>query len=104
MEPPLTALYRVLYTVDVKTLPLTEARKDLSKIVDEVSNVHEHVTITRQGKPAAVVMSADEFESWQETMEIMADPKAMAAIRRGEKDIKAGRVRSWEEVRARLGL
>jgi len=66
----------------MKTLPLTEARKDLSKIVDEVSNVHEHVTITRQGKPAAVVMSADEFESWQETMEIMADPKAMAAIPR----------------------
>ncbi|MDP9245972.1 MAG: type II toxin-antitoxin system Phd/YefM family antitoxin [Chloroflexota bacterium] len=88
----------------MKTLPLTEARKDLSKIVDEVSNVHEHVTITRQGKPAAVVMSADEFESWQETMEIMADPKAMAAIRRAEKDIKAGRVRPWEEVRARLGL
>ncbi len=88
----------------MKTLPLTEARKDLSKIVDEVSNVHEHVTITRQGKPAAVVMSADEFESWQETMEIMADPKAMAAIRRGEKDIKAGRVRPWEEVRVRLGL
>jgi prevent-host-death family protein len=88
----------------VKTLPLTEARKDLSKIVDEVSNVHEHITITRQGKPAAVVMSADEFESWQETLEILADPKAMAAIRRAEKDIKAGRVRPWEEVRARLGL
>ncbi|HEY8757112.1 MAG TPA: type II toxin-antitoxin system Phd/YefM family antitoxin [Candidatus Limnocylindria bacterium] len=88
----------------MKTLPLTEARKDLSKIVDEVSNVHEHITITRQGKPAAVVMSADEFESWQETLEILADPKAMAAIRRAEKDIKAGRVRPWEEVRARLGL
>jgi len=88
----------------MKTLPLTEARKDLSKIVDEVSSVHEHVTITRQGKPAAVVMSSDEFESWQETLEILADPKAMAAIRRAEKDIKAGRVRPWEEVRARLGL
>lgn len=88
----------------MKTLPLTEARKDLSKIVDEVSSVHEHVTITRQGKPAAVVMSSDEFESWQETLEILADPKAMAAIRRADKDIKAGRVRPWEEVRARLGL
>jgi prevent-host-death family protein len=88
----------------MKTVPLTEARKDLSKIVDEVSNVHEHITITRQGKPAAVVMSADEFESWQETLEILADPKALAAIRRAEKDLKAGRVRPWEEVRARLGL
>ena len=104
MGSPLAGLYKTLYNDGMKTLPLTEARKDLSKIVDEVSNVHEHVTITRQGKPAAVVMSADEFESWQETMEIMADPKAMAAIRRAEKDIKAGRIRPWEEVRARLGL
>ena len=88
----------------MKTLPFTEARKDLSKILDEVSAIHEHVTITRQGKPAAVVMSADEFESWQETLELLADPKALAAIRRAEKDIAAGRVLPWEEVRARLGL
>ena len=88
----------------MKTLPFTEARKDLSKILDQVSAIHEHVTITRQGKPAAVVMSADEFESWQETLELLADPKALAAIRRAEKDIAAGRVLPWEEVRARLGL
>ncbi len=88
----------------MRTLPLTEARKDLSKIVDEVSTVHEHITITRQGKPAAVVMSADEFESWQETIEIRDDPDAMAAIRRGLKDIKAGRVRPLEDVLKRLGV
>ena len=88
----------------MKTLPLTEARKDLSKIVDEVANVHEHITITRQGKPAAVVMSADEFESWQETIEILDDPEGMSAIRRGLCDIKAGRVRPLEDVLKRLGV
>ena len=93
-----------MYNQGVKTLPLTEARKELSKIVDEVSTVHEHVTITRQGKPAAVVMSADEFESWRETLEILDDPEAVAAIRRGLRDIKAGRVRPLEEVLARLGV
>ena len=85
----------------MRTLPLTEARKDLSKIVDEVSAAHEHVVITKQGKPEAVVLSADEFESWQETLEIMADKKAMAAIARAERDIKAGRIRSWDEIRAK---
>jgi len=85
----------------MRTLPLTEARKDLSKIVDEVSAAHEHVVITKQGKPEAVVLSADEFDSWQETLDIMADKKAMAAIARAERDIKAGRMRSWEDVRAR---
>jgi prevent-host-death family protein len=88
----------------MKTLPLTEARKDLSKIVDRVSGTQEHVVITKQGRPEAVVMSADEFESWQETLEIMADPAAMASIKRGLRDIKAGRVTPYEEVRRRLRL
>lgn len=88
----------------VKTLPLTEARKDLSKIVDEVSTLHEHVTITRQGRPAAVVMSADEFESWRETIEILSDPEAMAAIERGRRDVRAGRVHPLEEVLKRRGV
>ena len=72
--------------------------------MDEVANVHEHITITRQGKPAAVVMSADEFESWQETIEILDDPEAIAAIRRGLRDVKAGRVRPLEDVLKRLGV
>ncbi len=97
-------VYRILYSDGMKTLALTEARKDLSRIVDRVKNTHDHVTITRQGRPEAVVMSADEFESWQETLEILADPKAMAAIAQGRRDIKAGRVRPWKEVRARLGV
>jgi antitoxin YefM len=88
----------------MKTFALTEARKDLSRIVDEVSSVHEHVIITKQGKPEAVVMSADEFESWQETLEILADKKAMAGIREGLRDIKAGRVKPLDEVLKRLGV
>ena len=88
----------------MKTLPLTEARKDLSKIVDEVATVHEYVVITKQGKPQAVVMSADEFESWQETIEIMADKEAMAGIRQGLRDIRAGRVKPLEEVLKRMGV
>ena len=85
----------------MKTIPLTDARKALPKIVDEVSKGHEHVVITKRGRPEAVVMSLDEFESWQETLEIMADRKAMAAIARAERDIKAGRVRSLDEILAR---
>ena len=47
-------------------------------------------------------MSSDEFEGWQETIEIMSDTKAMAAIRQGLRDVAAGRVTPWEEIRARL--
>ncbi len=86
----------------MKTIPFSEARKDLSKIVDEVSTDHEHILITKQGLPKAIVMSADEFESWQETLEIASDPKAMAAIREGLRDIRAGRTYPLEEVLKRL--
>lgn len=85
-------------------MPFTDARKELSKLIDEVSKDHEHVVITKQGRPKAVLMSADEFESWEETLELMADPKARRRIRKGLRDIAAGRVRPLEEVRARLGL
>ena len=84
----------------MKTLSLTEARKELPNIVDEVFTSQEHVVITKRGRPAVVVMSPDEFESWQETLEIMADKKAVAAIERAERDIKAGRVRSWDDIKA----
>lgn len=88
----------------MKTLPFTDARKELSKLIDEVSKDHEHVVITKQGRPKAVLMSADEFEGWQETLEIMADPKARRAIRQGLRDIKAGRTRPLEDVLRDLGL
>ena len=91
-----------MYNRLVRTLALSEARKDLSNIVDQVSSSHEHVVITKQGRPKAVVMSQDEFESWQETLEILADRKTMAAIARAERDIKAGRTRDWADVKARL--
>lgn len=88
----------------MKTLPFSEARKTLSKIVDEVAGTHEHVVITKRGRPKAVVMSNEEFESWEETLAIMADKKAMRAIEQGLRDIKAGRTRPYEEARRRLGL
>lgn len=88
----------------MKTLAFSDARKELSKLVDEVAADHEHVVITKQGRPKAVLLSADEFESWQETIEIISDPKAMRAIRQGLRDIKAGRVRPLEDVLKDLGL
>ena len=49
-------------------------------------------------------MSAQEYESWKETNEILNDPGLMKAIREGEKDIKKGRVYDWEDVKKELKL
>lgn len=49
-------------------------------------------------------MSAEEYEAVEETLEILDDEEAMEALRRAEKDMRAGRVREWDEVRRELGL
>ncbi|MGH3544960.1 MAG: type II toxin-antitoxin system Phd/YefM family antitoxin, partial [Mycobacteriales bacterium] len=51
----------------MKTVSSATARAQLAALLDEVSGEHEIVTITRNGEPAAVLISADEWESWEET-------------------------------------
>lgn len=88
----------------IKTLPITKAREELTTLVDKASKKLDEYIITVNGSPAAVLMSAAEYESWKETMEILSDPGLMKAIREGEEDIKKGDVYDWEDVKKELGL
>lgn len=80
------------------TLSVTEARKKFPTLVKKADENLEEFTIVKNGKPKAVIMSADEFESWKETIEILSDKKLMRAIEEGEKAIKRGDVVPLEEV------
>ena len=75
----------------MKTLPLSEVKAKLSRLVDEVKGRDEEVVITRNGVPAAVLVSADEYESWQETLAVCADAALMQDIREGLDALKANR-------------
>jgi antitoxin YefM len=90
---------RILY---MTTIPLSDARARLSELVDEAVRTHERVEITRNGRRAAVLMSADDFDSLQETLDILADPEAMRDIEEGRRDIREGRVYTLEEVTAEM--
>ncbi len=70
--------------------PLTEARSRLSEIVDEVTSTGSTIEISRHGRPAAVIMSSEEYESLLETLNILADDATMAAIAEAERDVAAG--------------
>jgi antitoxin YefM len=85
----------------VKIVPFTEARANLTELLDDVEDKHEHVLITRNGRPAAVMVSADEYESLEETLEILQDKDLMGALRKSEDDVRAGRLTSLEDVRNR---
>jgi len=86
------------------TLPITKAREDLTKIVENARKKLDEYVITVNGSPAAVIISAEEYESWKETNEIMSDPKLVKAIKQGEKEIKEGKGIPWEEVKKDLGF
>lgn len=82
-------------------LSLAEIKKRLSEIVDGVEDRHDRVVLTRNGRPAAVIMSPEDLESLEETLDILSDPKAMRAIRKAEADIDAGRVIRGDELRSK---
>jgi PHD/YefM family antitoxin component YafN of YafNO toxin-antitoxin module len=57
--------------------------------------------LTRHGRPAAVIISPDELESLEETLELLSDPRAMREIRKGEAAVEAGEVVTADELRSR---
>jgi prevent-host-death family protein len=79
----------------MKTLPLAEAKAKLSRLVDRVEKTDEEVLITRNGRPVAVLVSPDEYESWKETRAIKSNAALMREIRRGLRDLKRGRAKVY---------
>jgi len=84
----------------MKTLSLSEAKMKLSGLIDAISNNDEEVVITRNGRPAAVLISPDEFESMRETIAIRSDSEMMDEIKKGLKALKNKKVKlySLEEL------
>lgn len=72
----------------MKTMPLSEVKTKLSELVNAVERRDEVVSITRNGKPVAMIVSKDEYQSWQETLEIMRDANFMREIRKGIQSLK----------------
>ncbi len=79
-----------------KTLPLSEVKLKLSAIVDGIVRRSDEVIITRNGRPAAVLMSADEYYGWRETQEIKRDPELMKQIRASIKAFENGEVKECD--------
>lgn len=87
------------FKMDVKTtISATEARKNFFKIIEKIDRTGVSYTLTVNGVPKAVIQSADEFDGWQETVEIMSDPELMESIREGEKEANEGKTVPFEEV------
>jgi antitoxin YefM len=84
------------------TLPLSEAKARLSQIADEVHRTHERVTITKNGRSYLVLMSAEDLESIEATLELLADAEAVRRVEQGRDDLDAGLGTSPEDMAERM--
>ncbi len=75
----------------MKTLSLSEAKMKFSSIVDMVNSTDEEIVITKNGRPAAIIISPDEYESIKETANIRSDEALMKEIGQGLNALKAKR-------------
>jgi prevent-host-death family protein len=79
----------------MKTLPLSEVKMKLSALVDRVEATDEEVVITRNGRPAAILVSPDEYESWKETVAVKSQPGLIDEIRNGLQQLRSRKTKLY---------
>jgi prevent-host-death family protein len=72
----------------MKMLSLSVVKTKLGEIVDDIERRDEVVTVTRKGKPVAVIVSKDEYDGWHETIAILSDHEFRKEIRAGIQALK----------------
>lgn len=97
------SVYSTEYTNPMaKIVPVRELRKNLSQLIDEVNEHDDYVLVTRNGVPAATLISIDQYEALEETAEILSDPGALEAIEEGLAEAARGETITFAELREEL--
>jgi antitoxin YefM len=88
-----------------EAIPFTEAKAHLSELVERVSREHDRVVVTRNGRPVAVLISPDELEGLEETIDLLSDDEARSSLRRARAEDEAGQaeILTYEQARERFG-
>lgn len=86
----------------METIPITEAKARIAELADRVAREHDHFTITRNGRADVMLISVAEYESMQETLDLLSDDEALADLRQSRKDFAAGDTFTVDEIRAQL--
>ncbi|MDN5861121.1 MAG: type II toxin-antitoxin system Phd/YefM family antitoxin [Pseudonocardia sp.] len=74
----------------MSTLPVADARAHLSRLIDEATTTHERFEITRNGRRAAVLLSADDYDTLQDMIAVLSDAELLTAHHEGRAAIDAG--------------
>lgn len=87
-------------TAAAEHLPLADVKNRLSEVVERLEREHGRVVITKHGRPAAVVLSIEDLEGLEETLEILSDPRALKRIRKAQGEAAAGHVEELTKQQA----
>lgn len=87
-----------------KYITATQARKNFFKLMELLRTSGVTVMVTHQDKPPIVMMSAEEWEGWMETLDILSDPKEAKELREAIREYKeGGETIDWEDAKKELG-
>lgn len=87
--------------VMTETLSLAHIKAHLSEVVDRVERHHDRVVLTRNGRPAAILVSPDDLEALEDTLDLLSDPQALVEINQAREEIAKGHALEAEELRAK---
>jgi prevent-host-death family protein len=79
-------------------LPITEVKRELLPLIKKIQRLQESIAITRNGRPAAVLLSMDEYEGLLETIEILSNPRLLKLLRKSKKELDRGKLVAHREV------
>jgi antitoxin YefM len=83
----------------MEAIPITEAKARIAELADRVAREHDHFTITRNGRADVMLISVAEYESLQETLDILSDEETLVDLRQSREDFAAGDTYTAEKVR-----
>jgi len=87
-----------------KTIPLAEAKKNLSSLIKDIDEKYDRFTITKNGVSKAVMLSNEEFEGLIETLDILSNKEEREAIARAKVQVKKRQTVSLKSIKNRYGL
>ena len=92
-------IIEVIYMKDISTyIPISKAKSDLLEIIRRLENVEDAVAVTKNGVPAAVILSMEKYQGLLETLDILSDEKAMKSLRTSLRQPRKGKWLKYDEV------
>ena len=87
-----------------KNITLKKLRPNLPKVIKEIDSKMTRFVVTKRGKPTALIMSIEDYESILETLDILSDSRLKKRIKAAEKDVEKGNIKALDEIDKELGV